>query len=139
MQRSGQCKCGTILKFEEGPAGFKGRCPKCGAVVRLRVEEGSEPPPAKRRRSGRPPRPSDPGLSVVALRTPGPVAPGEPDPDATTPFEPIEEIELEPWPVAPRVARPSFLRQYHLVLLAGGVALLAVGVLLTVGLWFWLG
>ncbi len=34
----GQCRCGAILRFRPGPSGYKMRCPKCGAGVRLRVE-----------------------------------------------------------------------------------------------------
>jgi hypothetical protein len=145
VQRSGQCKCGAILTFEQGPSGFKGRCPKCDAVVRLRVEEGATAPPATppaasaaaRRGNGRPPRPSDPRLSVVALRAPGPAEPGGPDPDATAPFEPIEEVVLEPW-IAPAPApKPSFLRQYRVALVVGGVTLAAVGAGIVVVLWRW--
>jgi hypothetical protein len=70
---------------------------------------------------------------VVALREPGPVAPGEPDPDATTPFEPIDEIQLEPWtpPAAPPTT--SFLRRYGLALAAGAITFVVAGAL--VALW----
>jgi hypothetical protein len=122
MQRSGQCKCGTILTFEQGPDGYKGKCPKCGAVVRLRVAEGPSQPLARESRAGRlPPRPSDPRLSVVALRAPGPVEPGGPDPDATTPFEPIQEVVLEPWTAPKPAPKPSFVRTYWLPLAVGAV------------------
>jgi hypothetical protein len=138
MQRSGQCKCGAVLTFEEGPTGFKGRCPKCGAVVRLRVEDAPEPPPSGARGHLRPPRPSDPRLSVVALRAPGPAVPGAPDPDATVPFEPIEEIVLEPWIPPPAPPAPSFLQQYRLALVLGALTLLAVGAGGVVACWWWL-
>jgi hypothetical protein len=127
MQRSGQCKCGVILTFEQGPSGYKGRCPKCGAVVRLRIAGESPTPVPAARSARRPPRPSDPRLSVVALREPGPVAPGETDPDATTPFEPIDEIQLEPWTPPPARAKPSFLRLYGLPLAAVAFALIVAG------------
>jgi hypothetical protein len=37
MARQGQCHCGTVLKFHRRPWGYKRRCPRCGAVVRLRT------------------------------------------------------------------------------------------------------
>jgi hypothetical protein len=138
MQRSGQCKCGAILKFEQGPAGFKGRCPQCGAVVRLRVPtDGPPPPPAAQGGRGRPPRPSDPRLSVVALRTPGPAVPGEPDADATAPFEPVAEVVLEPWNEPQTGASPSFLKQYRIALVVGAIALIAGGAGASIVFWLW--
>jgi|SRR6516162_3527490 len=133
MQRSGQCKCGVILTFEQGPSGYKGRCPKCGAVVRLRLAGDPATPAPATRPARRPPRPSDPRLSVVALREPGPVAPGEPDLDATTPFEPIDEVHIEPWTPPPAPAKASFGRRYGLALAAGAVTLIAAGAL--IALW----
>ncbi len=131
MHRSGQCKCGTMLTFEEGPEGYKGPCPKCGAVVRLRVPDAGSPPLARESRAGRPPRPSDPRLSVVALRAPGPAEPGGPDPDATTPFEPIHEVVLEPWTAPPAPPKPSLLQTYRLPLVVGGLLLaMTVGALI---------
>jgi hypothetical protein len=138
MQRSGQCKCGAILTFEEGPSGYKGRCPKCGAVVRLRVDDSAAPPHGQPPQGSRvrPPRPSDPRLSVVALREPGPAEPGGPDPDATTPFEPVDEVVLEPW-VAPPPAPPSFLTQYRTSLVVGVLALIAGGLGTGLAIWLW--
>jgi hypothetical protein len=133
VQRSGQCKCGVILTFEQGPTGYKGRCPKCGAIVRLRVADGPPAPASAAPGVRRPPRPSDPRLSVVSLREPGPAVPGDEDPDATAPFEPIDEIQLEPWtpPAAP--AKAPARSRYGLALAIGGAVLL-VGAIL-VGLW----
>jgi hypothetical protein len=37
MARRGRCRCGEILTFRRGPNGYKERCPKCKAVVRLRT------------------------------------------------------------------------------------------------------
>src|SRR5262249_10791328 len=34
----GRCRCGAVLRFRPGPSGYKMRCPKCGAGVRLRVD-----------------------------------------------------------------------------------------------------
>jgi hypothetical protein len=138
MQRSGQCKCGVMLTFDEGPDGYKGRCPKCGAVVRLRVpDEPKEPQPPPSRKRVQPPRPSDPRLSVVALRAPGPAVPGAPDPDATAPFEPVQEVVLEPWVEPPDPPPPSFFRQYGLALLLGGITLMAVGAGAVAFFWWW--
>ena len=36
-QFKGRCRCGTILKFRQGPKGFKTVCRNCGAVVRLKA------------------------------------------------------------------------------------------------------
>jgi hypothetical protein len=145
MQRSGQCKCGAILTFNEGLDGFKGRCPKCGAVVRLRVPKepapapAPPPPPPPAHKKGRPPRPSDPRLSVVALREPGPAVPGGPDPDATTPFEPVQEVVLEPWTEPSAPPPPSFMRQFGLALVLGAITLMAVGAGGVAFFWWWSG
>jgi phage FluMu protein Com len=45
MARRGRCRCGLILTFQQGPHGYKVRCPGCKAVVRLSVDE-SAPAPA---------------------------------------------------------------------------------------------
>jgi hypothetical protein len=37
MVRQGRCRCGSVLRFEKGPHGYKTRCPNCGSVVRLRI------------------------------------------------------------------------------------------------------
>ncbi len=130
MQRRGQCKCGEVLTFERGPDGYKRRCPRCAAVVRLRVDDtvGLSTLPTDEGGTPRPPRPSDPRLSVAALRAPGPAVPGGPDPDATAPFEPVHEVELEPWtpdPPALPPPPPPFLRRHRLALAVGGGVLLA--------------
>jgi hypothetical protein len=128
-----------VLTFDEGPDGYKGRCPKCGAVVRLRVEKQPVAPAVGKSAGGRPPRPSDPRLSVVALRSPGPAEPGGPDPDATTPFAPIDEVVLEEWTPPPaKQPAPSLLRQYRLALVVGGLTLSAVGAAAVVIFWLWL-
>jgi hypothetical protein len=137
MQRSGQCKCGALLKFDEGPQGYKGRCPSCGAVVRLRLPSEPAPVPQSPKARHKPPRPSDPRLSVVALREPGPAEPGGPDPDATTPFEPIEEIVLEPWTPPSARPQPSILKQYRIVLVVGSIALLTGGLGAGLVIWLW--
>jgi hypothetical protein len=142
MQRSGQCKCGVLLTFDEGADGFKGRCPKCGAVVRLRVpndpKEPAQATPPPTRKKARPPRPSDPRLSVVSLREPGPAVPGGPDPDATAPFEPVQEVILEPW-TEPPAPPPTFARQYRLTLVLGAITLMAVGAGGVAFFWWWSG
>jgi hypothetical protein len=137
MQRSGQCKCGATLTFEQGPAGFKGRCSRCGAIVRLRVPDGSQPPVTPQGGGGKPHRPSDPRLSVVALRTPGPAVPGEPDPDATTPFEPLGEVVLESWTGPTAKPSHSFWKQYRVALVVGAIALVAGGAGASVVFWLW--
>ena len=38
MLRRGQCRCGEILHFRKTSVGYKTKCPKCSAVVRLRGE-----------------------------------------------------------------------------------------------------
>src|SRR5688500_10482141 len=44
MPRSGRCRCGQLLRFEMTARGYKTRCPKCQAVVRLRdPSERAEP------------------------------------------------------------------------------------------------
>jgi phage FluMu protein Com len=48
MARSGRCRCGTLLLFEMTARGYKTRCPKCQAIVRLRdPAEASEPTAAR--------------------------------------------------------------------------------------------
>jgi hypothetical protein len=48
MARSGRCRCGTLLLFEMTARGYKTRCPKCQAIVRLRdPAETSEPTAAR--------------------------------------------------------------------------------------------
>jgi hypothetical protein len=42
--RRGRCRCGKILHFHMTPRGYKMRCPRCLAIVRLRVDK--PPPPA---------------------------------------------------------------------------------------------
>jgi hypothetical protein len=46
MARRGRCRCGTLLTFRRGPAGYKVRCPACGSVVRLSApaDNGAPPP-----------------------------------------------------------------------------------------------
>jgi len=41
MPRSGRCRCGQLLRFEMTARGYKTRCPRCHAIVRLR--DPSEP------------------------------------------------------------------------------------------------
>jgi hypothetical protein len=36
MSRRGRCRCGSVLRFQKGPNGYKTRCLSCGSVVRLR-------------------------------------------------------------------------------------------------------
>jgi phage FluMu protein Com len=43
MTQRGRCRCGKILTFRPGPDGLKRRCPRCGSVVRLRLDPA--PPP----------------------------------------------------------------------------------------------
>lgn len=50
MARRGRCRCGKILTFRRSSEGYKRRCSRCGAVVRL--VEGSAAPP-----NGAPPIP----------------------------------------------------------------------------------
>src|SRR5262245_47702219 len=38
MPRRGKCRCGALLLFQETAQGYKTRCGKCKAVVRLRVD-----------------------------------------------------------------------------------------------------
>jgi hypothetical protein len=42
MTRRGLCHCGYLLHFQNGPHGFKVRCPQCGSVVRLQPKEPRE-------------------------------------------------------------------------------------------------
>jgi hypothetical protein len=128
MQRRGQCKCGEVLTFEQGPEGFKGPCPRCGAIVRLRVSD-AELPQAVPVDRARPPRPSDPRLAVAALRAPGPAVPGEIDPDETTPFEPLAKVAVEPrrTTTKPVTDSASFLQRYRLRLVIGAGCLFGIG------------
>jgi len=45
MARHGQCHCGMVLKFRLRPWGYKKRCPRCGAIVRLRSPSSPSPHP----------------------------------------------------------------------------------------------
>jgi hypothetical protein len=57
MVRRGRCRCGEILTFRKGPRGFKTRCPSCGAIVRLRLDDAPKPirpPPLPRRKTAEP-------------------------------------------------------------------------------------
>jgi hypothetical protein len=108
MVRRGRCRCGSILRFPKGPDGFKTVCANCGAVVRLRVEEG-------KKRASKPP----PLLQPLE----------EPFEDLTgpQPKEQIQVIEMEPWPgpAPPQPAGPLWLLLVLLVLgllLTGGIA-----------------
>ena len=38
MARRGRCRCGKVLKFRQSADGYKRRCSRCGAVVRLVVD-----------------------------------------------------------------------------------------------------
>jgi hypothetical protein len=53
MVRRGQCRCGSVLDFENGPEGYKTRCPSCGSVVRLRPRSSKRRPREKSARHGR--------------------------------------------------------------------------------------
>jgi hypothetical protein len=103
MARRGQCRCGTILLFHKTARGFKTRCPQCGAIVRLRVEQHvrqghrssgarsmpGEPPPLPVSRSVAAP-------SVVTLDDlPGPTGPNLLEDD---PLGRVALAEMEAYP-----------------------------------------
>jgi hypothetical protein len=56
MVRRGQCRCGSVLHFEEGPNGYKTRCSSCGSVVRLKPisTKSRKRPKQKSAQHGRP-------------------------------------------------------------------------------------
>jgi hypothetical protein len=132
MPRRGLCRCGTVLKFESGPDGYKMRCPGCGAVVRLRADAADSAEGTRRRqRSGvlafLPPAPSDPEVP----RGQAPVTPENYDYDALRPGElPVVEMvplsELLPPPL------PSWWRRWWLPLSAAVVLAAAVVVVIVV-------
>jgi hypothetical protein len=83
MARRGRCHCGEVLFFRKTVVGYKRRCPRCHAIVRLRCEADSAlsrvttlpdlPPPIP----GRTPAPEahvasladfDPDLPVVEMQ-----------------------------------------------------------------------
>lgn len=72
MARRGRCRCGTVLRFERTAVGYKTRCPKCKAVVRLRVDTPAPPPP--------PPKPGKRDTDYVTAPLPD-------DPDPTAPID----------------------------------------------------
>ena len=39
MARRARCRCGEMLNFRKGPAGYKMRCPSCNSVVRLKRQK----------------------------------------------------------------------------------------------------
>ena len=112
MPRRGLCRCGTVLAFESGTDGYKGRCPSCGAVVRLRANLSGGP--RKRQRSGvlafRPPAPSDPAVPSSAEQTPL-VTPEQYNYDALRPGElpVVEMVPLSALPPAPSLWRSRWL------------------------------
>src|SRR5262245_25971699 len=70
MARQGLCHCGMVLKFRRGPWGYKKRCPRCGAVVRLRLHtaQGSRPHLDLRLK-----QPAEAPLDVELVSEPAPV------------------------------------------------------------------
>ncbi len=85
MSTHGRCRCGAILRFDDGPQGLKTRCDRCGAVVRLRG--------GLRRRKRRKRRQGDTDLAAAAPTLPPlPPAPNE---------QVVGTVELVP------VARPA--------------------------------
>jgi ssDNA-binding Zn-finger/Zn-ribbon topoisomerase 1 len=48
MMRQGRCRCGSVLRFEKGPNGYKTRCPSCGSVVRLQPAAARDKPRPQR-------------------------------------------------------------------------------------------
>src|SRR5262245_34156338 len=69
MARRGWCRCGLLLKFRLGAKGYKTRCPRCGAVVRLHVGARAPQNPAE-----------DPEIDVELV----PWEPGPPPPPAAS-------------------------------------------------------
>ncbi len=89
MVRRGQCRCGNILQFRKSAVGYKTRCKRCQAVVRLRV-------PTRTSQASPPPLPVPP----VSVSTPTPmpdVAPLEVPVMTTLDLNlPFIEVELDP-------------------------------------------
>lgn len=120
MRRRGQCRCGNLLIFEKGPEGYKGRCPRCGAVVRVR---------GKGRKKRRVPRaPLDP-LGLLDLPTVPPSQRSPPPEILSVPSEP--EMTLVPW-TEPPVPAPRAVNTW---LIVGGVAVVVLAIGGVIG-WF---
>ena len=131
MGHRGRCHCGTILTFKRGPDGFKMRCPRCHAVVRLREDDDATV-------QLRPHFTAKPG--VLALSQPAP-SPNEPPPfvpadqynyEALDPGE-LPVVELVPLVDLPLTPSPWSLRRW--VLLTMLLALVAGSVVLLVLFW----
>jgi hypothetical protein len=138
MTRQGRCRCGEILQFRRGPDGYKVRCPKCSAVVRLRVAPRApvraQAPEYAPTQLMPPldladfPLPSDLGPVPDSLApVPGPLFPGPTRPGAQVS---IPVIEMEPW-VSPR---PPWWQRPAVWLAAGAMAACGMGLLA-----WWLG
>ncbi len=54
MPRRGRCRCGHILVFHRGPQGYKTRCPRCLAIVRLHINPPAKPRPSLNPTPGQP-------------------------------------------------------------------------------------
>jgi hypothetical protein len=136
MGKRGQCRCGTILRFELTARGYKMRCPVCQSVVRLRAD-----PPSKPRRPRRssatipaavpaapPPLPTDceadelPDLSALDhYETDAPPAMAEMEAYQGDPPRRRAKGGLNPWALAVILAMVLAAGGVIAVLLGGGV------------------
>ena len=130
MPRRGLCRCGTVLKFEFGPDGYKMRCPGCGAVVRLRADTpGSADGTRHRQRSGvlafQAPAPSDPEVP----RSKAPVVPENFNYAALRPGE-LPVVEMVPLSDLNCAVRPPWWQRFWLPLTAALVVAAAAVVVI---------
>jgi hypothetical protein len=78
MTRRGKCRCGNILQFEETSLGFKTRCPRCKAVVRLRLDATTPAPQSGKSPASPPPLPEVPEPNFIFESPPAPTLDGPP-------------------------------------------------------------
>jgi hypothetical protein len=156
MARTGRCRCGALLKFRRGPEGYKVRCSRCNAVVRLRTgkrgaspsdtrpapkEHRPVPPPASAPaavQTAQSPQRRAPKIACEVCRT---VVPTEADRrpacgsalPKTVP-EPLPAVQQPPPPAPAAVKRSRFSLGWRG--LVGG-AVLVVASLITSGWFVW--
>jgi len=125
MPRRGLCRCGTVVRFKRRRGGYKGRCPKCGSIVRIHsktrsVKEESKNPQQAGVLAFHQPASSPPELPSGHTDL---VPPDQYNYEALQPGE-LPIVEMVPLSELPAAFRPSSWKRSWLPL----TALLAVAV-----------
>jgi hypothetical protein len=99
MAQRGKCRCGAILQFRKTPLGYKTRCPQCKAVVRLRVDDPTQP--------GQPLSPT----AVAAVAAPAPDYPSFPGVSGTD--SPPSDFSVQQLPESTGPVAEVEMEVYH--------------------------